>query len=29
MDNLLPPQTYIREWRSIEVIPMEWYKNTF
>lgn len=29
MDNSLPPQIYIREWKSVEVIPMEWYKNTF
>lgn len=26
MDNSLPPQIYIREWKSVEVIPMEWYK---
>lgn len=25
MDNSLPPQIYIREWKSVEVIPMEWY----
>lgn len=26
MDNSLPPQIYIREWKSVEIIPMEWYK---
>lgn len=23
MDNSLPPQIYIREWKSVEVIPMD------
>lgn len=25
-DNSRPPQTYIREWKSIEVTSIEWYK---
>lgn len=26
MDNCLPPQIYIREWKTMEVSPFEWYK---
>ena len=26
MDNSLPPRIYIREWKSVEVTPMEWYR---
>lgn len=25
MDNSLPPQIYIREWKSVEVIPITKY----
>lgn len=26
MDIRRPPQTYIREWKAIEISPLEWYK---
>lgn len=26
LDNCLPPQIYIREWKEIEVTPSELYK---
>jgi hypothetical protein len=26
MDNCLPPQIYIREWREVELTPKEWYR---
>lgn len=26
MDICKPPQIYIKEWKSIELIPMEWYR---
>lgn len=26
MDNCLPPQIYIREWREVEPTPKEWYR---
>lgn len=26
MDNSLPPRIYIREWKNVEITPMEWYK---
>lgn len=30
MDNSLPPPKFILgNGKSVEVIPMEWYKNTF
>ena len=26
MDNCLPPQIYIREWKEIEITLEEWYR---
>lgn len=26
MDNSLPPQIFIREWKEIKVTPQEWYE---
>lgn len=26
MDNCLPPQVYIREQKTVEITPFEWYK---
>ena len=26
MDNSLPPQIFIREWKEVEITPQEWYK---